>query len=111
MRTCSPCPGRRSSPINAPKASCGKCAAPRIPSNIIPTPTHLSRGPTDPTSEYRFLGGMMIDSKTFAGAIGAAALICAAGALAADNAQAPPFAFMDGGWQAMGADFQQPSSG
>src|SRR6266700_1477741 len=44
-----------------------------------------------------------------------ATLFCAGGALAADGAAngsaVPPFAFMDGGWQAMGADFRQPPSG
>jgi hypothetical protein len=41
----------------------------------------------------------------------AAALLCAGTALAADNSVVPPFAFMDGGWQAAGADFLQPQSG
>jgi len=44
----------------------------------------------------------------FAGAL-AATLLCAGTALAADGAAnstaVPQFAFMDGGWQAMGADF------
>ena len=39
------------------------------------------------------------------------AILCAGTALAADSSAVPPFAFMDGGWQAMGADFQQPASG
>jgi len=54
---------------------------------------------------------MMIASRTFAGTIGAAMLMCAGATLAADDAKVPPFAFMDGGWQALGADFLQPASG
>jgi hypothetical protein len=53
----------------------------------------------------------MIASRVFAGAVGGAVLACAGATLAADNAAVPPFAFMDGGWQAMGADFLQPASG
>ena len=53
----------------------------------------------------------MTASRMFAAAMGAATLACAGTALAADNTQIPPFAFMDGGWQAAGADFLQPPSG
>jgi hypothetical protein len=34
-----------------------------------------------------------------------------AGAIAADDNAVPPFMFIDGGWQAGGADFRQPESG
>src|SRR5712671_6770419 len=50
----------------------------------------------------------------FAGAL-AATLLCTVAALAADGAAngnaVPQFAFMDGSWQAMGADFLPPQSG
>ena len=41
----------------------------------------------------------------------AATVLCASAALAADGSTVPPFAFADGGWQAMGADFLAPASG
>jgi hypothetical protein len=42
----------------------------------------------------------------------AVALLCAGAGMAADQGSTvPPFAFMDGGWQAMGADFLQPANG
>src|SRR3954470_11010413 len=104
MRACSRRRGRRSLPISAPKANCGRCAAPKISSNFIPTLTHLFHGRTGRTSDH-FWEGMMIASRMLAGAATAAVLTCAGATLAADNAQVPPFAFMDGGWQAMGADF------
>ena len=51
-------------------------------------------------------------SRYLAGACAAAGVACAGGVLAADSAaEVPPFAFMDGGWQAAGADFLQPPSG
>jgi hypothetical protein len=49
----------------------------------------------------------------FLGAL-TATLLCTGAALAADGATSnavPQFAFMDGGWQAAGADFLQPPSG